>query len=40
MQRRGPDTSKSRSLLGWHPTTSLAEILSGVIDEHRRGVRV
>jgi len=28
MQRRIPDTSKIRSLLGWHPTKSLAEILS------------
>ena len=40
MQRRVPDTSKIRSLLGWHPTKSLAEILSDVIDEHRRGTRV
>jgi UDP-glucose 4-epimerase len=40
MQRRIPDTSKIRSLLGWHPTKSLAEILSDVIDEHRRGARV
>jgi UDP-glucose 4-epimerase len=40
MQRRVPDTSKIRSLLGWHPTKSLAEILSDVIDEHRRGARV
>jgi UDP-glucose 4-epimerase len=40
MQRRIPDTSKIRSLLGWHPTKSLEEILSDVIDEHRRGVRV
>ena len=39
MQRRIPDTSKIRSLLGWHPTRSLAEILSDVIDEHRRGAR-
>jgi UDP-glucose 4-epimerase len=39
MQRRIPDTSKIRSLLGWHPTKSLAEILSDVIDEHRRGAR-
>jgi UDP-glucose 4-epimerase len=40
MQRRVPDTSKIRSLLGWHPTKSLAEILSDVIDEHGRGARV
>jgi UDP-glucose 4-epimerase len=40
MQRRVPDTSKIRSLLGWHPTKSLTEILSDVIDEHRRGARV
>jgi nucleoside-diphosphate-sugar epimerase len=40
MQRRVPDTSKIRNLLGWHPTKSLAEILSDVIDEHRRGARV
>jgi UDP-glucose 4-epimerase len=40
MQRRVPDTSKIRSLLGWHPTRSLTEILSDVIDEHRRGARV
>jgi UDP-glucose 4-epimerase len=40
MQRRVPDTSKIRSLLGWHPTKSLEEILSDVIDEHRRGARV
>jgi UDP-glucose 4-epimerase len=40
MQRRIPDTSKIRSLLGWHPTKSLEEILSDVIDEHRRGARV
>ena len=40
MQRRIPDTSKIRSLLGWHPTKSLAEILSDVIDEHRRGARI
>jgi len=40
MQRRIPDTSKIRSLLGWHPTKSLTEILSDVIDEHRRGARV
>jgi UDP-glucose 4-epimerase len=40
MQRRVPDTSKIRSLLGWHPPKSLAEILSDVIDEHRRGARV
>jgi UDP-glucose 4-epimerase len=39
MQRRIPDTSKIRSLLGWHPTKSLEEILSDVIDEHRRGAR-
>ena len=39
MQRRVPDTSKIRSLLGWHPTRSLTEILSDVIDEHRRGAR-
>jgi UDP-glucose 4-epimerase len=40
MQRRVPDTNKIRSLLGWHPTRSLTEILSDVIDEHRRGARV
>jgi UDP-glucose 4-epimerase len=40
MQRRVPDTSKIRSLLGWRPTRSLTEILSDVIDEHRRGARV
>jgi UDP-glucose 4-epimerase len=40
MQRRVPNTSKIRSLLGWHPTRSLTEILSDVIDEHRRGARV
>jgi UDP-glucose 4-epimerase len=40
MQRRVPDTSKIRSLLGWHPTRSLTEILSDVIDEHQRGARV
>jgi UDP-glucose 4-epimerase len=39
MQRRIPDTSTIRSLLGWHPTKSLAEILSEVIDEHRGGAR-
>jgi UDP-glucose 4-epimerase len=39
MQRRIPDTSKIRSLLGWHPTKTLEEILSDVIDEHRRGAR-
>jgi UDP-glucose 4-epimerase len=40
MQRRVPDTNKIRSLLGWHPTRSLTEILSDVIEEHRRGARV
>jgi nucleoside-diphosphate-sugar epimerase len=40
MQRRIPDTSKIQSLLGWHPTKSLAEILSDVIEEHRRRARV
>jgi UDP-glucose 4-epimerase len=40
MQRRIPDTRKIRSLLGWHPTKSLGEILSDVIDEHRRGARI
>ena len=40
MQRRVPDTNKIRSLLGWHPTKSLAEILSDVIDEHRSGARI
>jgi UDP-glucose 4-epimerase len=40
MQRGIPDTSKIRSLLGWHSTKSRAEILSDVIDEHRHGARV
>jgi UDP-glucose 4-epimerase len=40
MQRRVPDTSKMRSLLGWHPTKSLTEIRSDVLDETSRGARV
>jgi UDP-glucose 4-epimerase len=40
MQRRIPDTSKIRSLLGWHSTKSIAKILSDVIDQHGRAARI
>jgi UDP-glucose 4-epimerase len=37
MQRRVPDTTKIRELLGWSPTFALADIVRSVID-HQRSV--
>jgi UDP-glucose 4-epimerase len=36
MLRRVPDISKARKLIGFEPTTSLREIVQGMIDEARR----
>ena len=35
MQRRVPDISKAKALIGWAPTLSLAEIISGVTNHLR-----
>jgi UDP-glucose 4-epimerase len=35
MRRRVPDIGKIRSLIGWQPTRSLAEILQGMVAEQR-----
>ena len=36
MQRRCPDNSKIRQLLGYEPTKSLEEIIQITIDYHRK----
>jgi UDP-glucose 4-epimerase len=38
MQRRIPDTTKIRELIGWEPTKSLDQILVDVVEEHKAGV--
>ncbi len=37
MPRRVPDTSKIKSLIGWHPTVALPQILADVVEYYRRG---
>jgi UDP-glucose 4-epimerase len=36
MQRRVPDISKIRATIGWSPTRSLDEIITDVVEYHRR----
>jgi nucleoside-diphosphate-sugar epimerase len=33
MQRRRPDTTRLRNLLGWQPTRTLDDIVLGVADD-------
>jgi UDP-glucose 4-epimerase len=40
MQRRVPDTTRIRKLIGWQPTRSLEEILQSVIEHERKALGV